>query len=562
MNGRYLSELNPADVTIVHLLEERAARAGGDEFFSWGDDVVTVGDFNSRVNRVARNLTRHGIGLDTHVMVLMDTSPDYLALWFAIAKLGAVEVPLNAAYHGEMLRHQIVTGRATVAIVDDSYAARVDELASALPDVEHVVVRGNYTVQDTRIEWSAFDALDIPNDESNLGIEIQHDAVAGVIFTSGTTGPSKGVLLSHHYLAAYGLMYAEVNQLQHDDVIFNFLPFFHLSGKFLTIATLATNARMHLAPRLSVSSFWDDCRRYGITNFIGVGGICNMLIARPRRNDDADTSLRTVYAVPDPADIHEEFEQRFGCRMTTVYGSTEVGLPITRGPNDAYRPGSCGRQSQYYEVSIVDERDNPVPPGTVGEIVVRSKRPYLLGSGYIGMADRTVDSWRNLWLHTGDRGRVDEDGWFWFEDRASDSMRRRGENVSSYEVETLVVKHPAVAEAAAVAAPSALAEDEIWVVVKLREGHQLSYEELLAHCAATMPYFMIPRYFEFVDDFPRTPTAKVEKYKLRDQGPGANSWDREAHGWVLRSRELVKEDGPAATTRATASMTTPTAGGS
>lgn len=549
MIGHYLNDLDPRDVTIVSLLEKRAAGRDDDVYFTWDGQVVTVGDFNRTVNRFARNLAELGVDRNTHVVVLMDTSPDYLALWFAIAKLGAVEIPLNAAYHGEMLRHQVVTGEGTVVVVDQQYASRVDELADGLPLVERVIVRGQYRATDTRMSWTDFSEIDRDNDESNLDREIRHDETCGVIFTSGTTGPSKGVLMSHHYLAAYGVMYAEINELKDDDVVFNFLPFFHLSGKFLAIATLAVDASMRLTPRLSVSTFWEDCRRFGITNFLGVGGICNMLLARPERPDDAQTSLRTVYAVPDPADIHEEFERRFGCRMTTVYGSTEVGLPIIRGPRDPYRPGSCGRQSPYYEVAILDDHDNPVPLGEVGQIAVRPKRSFLLGSGYIGMADRTVDSWRNLWLHTGDRARQDEEGWFWFADRASDSMRRRGENVSSYEVENLMIKHPAVAEVAAVATVSDVAEDEIWAVVKLREGVSLTYEELLRHCAETMPYFMIPRYLEFVEDFPRTPTSKVEKYKLRTRGPGAGAWDREAHGWVLRQRELVKVDAVATSRR-------------
>jgi crotonobetaine/carnitine-CoA ligase len=547
MDGRYLSELPPADVTMVRLLEERAARAGDSVFYTWGDSAETVGDFNRRVNRYARSLAALGVGDGTHVVVLMDSAPDYLALWFAIAKLGAIEVPVNAAYHGEMLRHQIVISGATVAVVDAAYAGRIEELAAGIPDVGRVIVRGEYWPSDATRLWTDFAALSADNDESDLGIPIPYESLCGVIFTSGTTGPSKGVLLSHHYLAAYGLMYAEVNRLKDDDVVYNFLPFFHVSGKFLTLATLAMNARMRLAPRLSVSIFWEECRRYGVTNFVGVGGICNMLLAQPPRDDDADTALRTVYAVPDPADIHEEFETRFGCRMTTVYGSTEVGLPIVRGPDDPYRPGSCGRENRYYEVDIVDDLDNPVPPGTVGNLVVRSRRPFLLGSGYIGMPDRTVESWRNLWLHSGDRGRRDADGWYWFEDRASDTMRRRGENISSYEVENLALKHPAIAEAAAVATSSSVGEDEVWLLVKLREGHRLEYPELLAHCAAVMPYFMIPRYLEIVDDFPRTPTAKVEKYKLRAAGPGASTWDRESEGWVLRRGQLVHEHGSART---------------
>jgi crotonobetaine/carnitine-CoA ligase len=541
MNGRQLRHMQPHEVTLVYLLEERAGRAPDGVFFTWGDEATRLGDFNRTVNQYARNLSSLGVGQGTHVVVLMDTSPEYLALWFAIAKLGAVEVPINSAYHGDMLRHQVVTGEATVAVTDAAYSLRVDALADELPDVDTVVVRGAYAPRDRRMRWVGFDVLTQPTDDTDLGTDISHDSLAGIIFTSGTTGPSKGVLLSHHYLAAYGLMYAEVNRLANDDVLFVFLPFFHMSGKFMTIAALAMDARMHLAPRLRVSSFWDDCRKHGITNFIGVGGICNMLLARPRRDDDADTALRTVYAVPDPAEIHVEFEERFGCRMTTVYGSTEVGLPIFRRPDDLYRPGSCGRESPYYEVTIVDERDNPVSPGMSGQIAVRSRRPYLLGSGYIGRAEQTLQSWRNLWLHTGDRGRMDQDGWFWFEDRASDSMRRRGENVSSYEVENLVQGHPAVAEVAAVSVVSDLAEDDIWILIRLREGHRVTYEELLELCARTMPYFMIPRYFEIVDDFPRTPTAKVEKYKLREQGPGPATWDREANGWVLRNRQLVHD---------------------
>jgi crotonobetaine/carnitine-CoA ligase len=233
-------------------------------------------------------------------------------------------------------------------------------------------------------------------------------------------------------------------------------------------------------------------------------------------------------------------ERRFGCRMTTVYGSTEVGLPIFRGIDDGYRPGSCGRQSPYYEVRVVDEHDNELPVGEAGELVIRPKRPFLVGSGYVGMPERTVAAWRNLWLHSGDRGRMDADGWFFFEDRATDSLRRRGENISSFEVETLVTAHPAVAEAIAVAAAAHIGEDDVWVLVTLREGMSVTYEELLEYCAETMPYFMVPRYLEIVTDFPRTPTAKVEKYKLRAAGPGPHTWDREAHGWRVTREGLVR----------------------
>lgn len=534
----YLNRTPAAQAMAHALLERRAAEAPDAIFFSFLDNTATLGGFNRTANRVARNLESLGVKHGTHVLVLMDTSVEYMHLWFALSKLGAVEVPVNTAYRGDLLKHVVTTSRATAAIMDERFG---EVLAGAFPDgppFELTIVKG--AVADGNVPFADLYAR---NDETNLRRPLRHDEITGIIFTSGTTGPSKGVMLSHNYLTAYGLMYCEINGLAEDDVVYNFLPFFHIAAKFLTIATLASGGRMRLQARLSISGFWDEVRRHGITNFLGVGGVCNMLVSRPPSPEDANTSIRTIYAVPDPADVHQEIEYRFGCRMTTVYGSTEVGLPLFRGVGDAYKPGSCGRISPYYEVQVVDENDEPVPVGISGEIVVRPKRPYLIGSGYIGMPERTIKAWRNLWLHTGDRGHVDEDGWFFFDDRASDSIRRRGENISSFEVELSVAKHPAVAEAVAVAAPSEFGEEEVRVLVTLREGHSLRPEELLQHCYRQMAYFMVPRFIDVVADFPRTPTAKVEKYKIRATGLGPETWDREAAGWRVTRDGLVPPPG-------------------
>lgn len=528
---KYLDTV-PASHAIPHLLlERRAAEAPDSLFFSFLDERWTLSAFNRSANRLARNLKAVGVDKGTHVLVLMDTSVDYLLLWFALSKLGAVEVPVNTAYRGDLLRHVAKTSSATVCVMDARFS---EVVAAAYPDgspFDHTIIRG---------VGGTFAGLHAANDESDLVVEIAHHELCGVIFTSGTTGPSKGVMLSHHYLCAYGLMYAEINALRDDDVVMNFLPFFHIGAKFLTIAVLASKGAMRLQPRLSISTFWDEVREHRVSNFIGVGGICNMLVSQPESADDANTTIRTIYAVPDPSEIHAELERRFGCSITTVYGSTEVGLPLFRGAGDDYVPGSCGRASPYYEVQIVDENDNPVPVGQSGEIVVRPKRPYLVGSGYIGMPERTVAAWRNLWLHSGDRGRVDENGWFFFEDRASDSLRRRGENISSFEVELLVAKHPSVAEAVAVAAPSEIGEDEVRVLVTLRQGMSISPEDLLRHCCTEMPYFMVPRFIDIVEDFPRTATAKVEKYRIRATGLTPNTWDREAAGWRVTREGLVQ----------------------
>jgi len=537
----YLRDVAPESVSMVALLESRAAEDAARTFFTWGEERYALGTFDEAVDRMAGNLQAFGISTGTHVAVLMDTSPDYLTLWFALAKLGAVEVPINTAYLGDLLRHQLTTSGATVAVVDAAYASRITAIEADATMLETLVVRGPAEIGAGSLRRHDFSSLLSDGPAFAPSSRPAHHTTAGIIFTSGTTGPSKGVLLSHHYLAAYGYMYAEVNGLASDDVVFNFMPFFHMGAKFLTIATLVCGGMMRLAPRLSISTFADEVRAHGITNFVGVGGICNMLLSKPAREDDAKASIRTVYAVPDPAESHDELEQRFSCRVTTVYGSTEAGLPIWRGVTDAYRAGSCGRASPYYEVRVVDDYDNEVPAGESGQFVVRPKLPFLVGSGYVGMPEQTIRAWRNLWLHTGDRGRVDTDGHFYFEDRATDTLRRRGENISSFEVESLVTQHPAVSEAVAVAAPSGIGEDEVRVLVILREGESMTPEELLQHCSTTMPYFMVPRYIDIVDDLPRTPTAKVEKYKLRAEGLTPATWDREAHGWRVKREGLTRE---------------------
>lgn len=528
----YMEQFNPEESAPHLLLESRAAEAPDATFFTFADEVWSFSDFNTAANCLARNLARKGIGKGTHVFVLMDTSSDLMLLWFALSKLGAVEVSVNTAYHGDLLRHLLKISQATVCVFDSRFDSVIREVSDNLAMFDQTIVRGSNGGAATD-----FAGLRMAGEDGNLDVPLAQGDITGIIFTSGTTGPSKGVMLSYRYLTAYGLMYAEINGLKDDDVVLNFLPFFHIAAKFLTIATLACKGRMRLQGRLSISTFWDEVRAHGVTNFLGVGGVCNMLVSRPPRPDDGDTSIRTIYAVPDPADIHLELEERFGCQITTVFGSTEAGLPIFRGVGDDYAPRACGRVSPYYEVMIADENDNPVPVGKTGDILVRPKYPYLVGSGYIGMPQQTIEAWRNLWLHTGDRGHLSEDGWYYFDDRSSDSLRRRGENISSFEVETLVSKHPSVSEAVVVAGPSEVGEDEVRVLVVLREGKSLVPEELLEFCYGQMPYFMVPRFIDIVQDVPRTATAKVEKYKIRLAGLTEATWDCNAHGWkVTRDR--------------------------
>jgi crotonobetaine/carnitine-CoA ligase len=537
----YLLTRSRESMTIVALLEGAASARPDDVYFTHRDGTFTASEFNRLANQVAAGLRSIGIGAGSAVAVVMDPSAEYYAVWFALAKLGAVEVAINPAYRDELLRHQLELGAATGLVVDATYAAGVAKVVRDLAEPLVTVVKGSSGVGAPGFPGQVhdFDSLLVGAADENPSPRPAPESDAGVVFTSGTTGPSKGVLLSHRYLTAYGLMYAEVNHLRSDDVLLNFQPVFHMTAKFVAIATLAVGGRMHLMEQFSVTNFWDEVRKYGVTNIVAIGGVCNMLLSRPAAPRDADNPLRTCYAVPDVAEFHEEFERRFGCTITTVFGTSEVGLPIFRAPGARYIPGSAGTVSPYYEVQIVDGFDQELPPGVSGEIVVRPKLPFLVCAGYTGQPEKTVQAWRNLWFHTGDRGRVDEHGNCFFEDRLTDSLRRRGDNISSFELESQVSRHPAIAEAVAVSVAAEIGEDEVWLQVRPREGATISPEEVLQHCAEVLPYFMIPRYFDIVDDFPRTATSKVEKYKIRAGGLAPTTWDREAHGWFVRHRRLI-----------------------
>jgi crotonobetaine/carnitine-CoA ligase len=513
--------------TIAHLLSEAAAERGDDVFFRWDGRATTIGDAERMVNRLARGLRQRGVGDQTRVAVMMGSGPEYLALWFALARVGAVEVPINTAYRGELLQDQLVRARVTMAVVDEANRAAVEEVVPRLPDLRDLVVQG---------PGAPFAEL-LHEDDGPLEGSPDPAALACIIYTSGTTGPSKGVLITHHQELSFAAYWAEIVALERGDVVLNYLPYFHIAGKFLTIACLLTGAEMVLVPRLSVERFWIEARAEGITHFIAVGGVCNMLHGRAPQPDDADNPVRVVYAVPAPAEIYEDFERRFGVKLVECYGSTEANL-VLHTRLDESAPGSCGRVNPDFEVRIADALGNEVPVGTPGEILVRPRVPLTTMSGYDGMPERTLEAWDGLWFHTGDRARRDADGLHFFLDRMKDSIRRRGENISSFEVERLVGGHPAVSEVAAVGVPSELGEEEVKVVVVARDGARVEPEELLRHCADRMPYFMVPRYVEVVDELARTPTNKVEKYRLREAGITPGTWDCEAAGLRITRRGL------------------------
>ncbi|MGE0150975.1 MAG: AMP-binding protein [Reyranellaceae bacterium] len=517
--------LQQGSVTVHGVLEDRARAAPQHPFLTADGQVWTLDEINRAANRLAHGLrAKFGVGQGDRVALMMAGSVDYVIAWFAIAKAGAVEVPINTAYKGELLKYIVDRAAPKCAIVDAQFVA---EMAAALPQAVPVIVNGAQA-------GAAIDLRDVPAaagaGDANPDLGLTGTDPACVIFTSGTTGPSKGVVITHHHEVSFGAFFNEIVSIRSDDVAYNYLPFFHIAAKFLTLGPLLAGARMILVPVFSVSRFWDDVRRHKATICVAVGGLCHMLRSQPERADDADNTLRLIYAVPVPAEFQEEFERRFGVELVEAYGATESNLVVYSRPGQTPR-GSCGRASPHFEVAIRDEKGFEVPAGASGEICIRPRLPNTLLAGYLGMPEKTLEVMQDFWFHTGDRGYADADGNIFFQDRIKDSIRRRGENISSFEVERLLNAHPAVAEAAVVGVPSEVGEEDVLAVLVLRTA--VAPAALFEFAQATMPYFMVPRFVRFVDQLPRTPTQKIRKIELREQGVTGDTWDCERHGYRI-----------------------------
>ncbi len=524
--------------SVGAILRDKAERHGDRIYYYHGDATCTYRRLDEDSNSFAAGLAGLGVGKGVKVCNMMHSSPDYLSMWLGMSKLGAVDVPINTAYKGYLLEYLLNYSDAEILIIEDEFLDRLKFVEGNLTRLKRIIVHAKTArtaiENPTRLESLSFS--DIARSGGRLPeVRVEASDLCAIVFTSGTTGPSKGVMIPTNVMYRAGTRHVEIMRYAEDDVLFNFLPFFHMAGKFQALAAMLVGGKMVLQEKFSVSTFWDNVRRYGITGFVSVGGILHMLNCQPPRKDDADNPLRKIYAVPIPKEFKSDFERRFGVRMQEAYGATENGLVLSTLWDEEAPPGSCGKPCSLYEVEVVDGQDVVCAPGVPGEIVVRPREPYAMMAGYYKMPEETLNAVRNLWFHTGDRGVKDENGWFFFLDRMKDAIRRRGENVSSYEVERVINTHPGVAESAVVPVASELGEDEVKAVVVLKEGPEaLDPLELIRFCEERMAYFAVPRYIEYVEELPRTPTQKVEKYKLREAGVTASTWDRQKIGSSVR----------------------------
>ncbi|ASR34727.1 hypothetical protein BAY61_06755 [Prauserella marina] len=521
---------------LPFVLEQRAKESPDTIFLTHVDgDSLSYGQSYELSLLWAGALRDIGVGEGDNVLSLLPNGFATYHAWLGMSWLGAVEVSLNTAYRGHLLRYTIETSRARVLIVARRYLAAVAEIAEGLSQLETVVVLDDPAdgaevvgMPQKLVSEQEFFAGAAPIGPPGEAGPRQWTSSC-IIWTSGTTGPSKGVILP--WAEWYPFCEVVTSVTRADDVLYHFLPPFHVGGKILFYSALLRGFPIVMREVFSSSNFWRDVRKHGVTHTVMQGPMAMMLASAPESPSDADNPLRSMGCAPLPPDL-PGFLGRFGLTgVNTYYGMTEIGLPFASAGFDLPGTDSCGRLRPGYEVRIVDEHDYPVEEGKVGELIVRADHPWTMNAGYYGMPAETAHAWRNGWFHTGDAFRVDEDGNYYFVDRMKDTLRRRGENISSFEVETYVNQHPEVAECAAVAVPSELGEDDVKIVVVLAEGSSLGHGELADWLAERLPRFMVPRYVEFTGRLPKTDaTIKTKKAFLRQNANPENTWDREKAG--------------------------------
>jgi crotonobetaine/carnitine-CoA ligase len=515
-------------LTLHALLDLRAAELQDQIYVNLKGRSLSYGQLASYSLDLAARLKQVGVMTGDRVMLLMPASEYHLSLWFALSRISAVEVPVNPAYKGALLRQLIETAAPSLCIIDDEYLEEFVHASAGLIATERIVRPRDLPLSDAPAA-------------ATLGLEPKRRDTSCIIFTSGTTGRSKGVMMSHAHQLAFGAAFAEIVGLTEADTTYNFLPFFHIAAKFVALGTMLAGGKMLLRPGFSVSCFWDDVRQNQVTVCAAVGGLCHMLNSVPPTDNDAENPLKVLYAVPVPWEFKAEFEARFGIRFIEGYGGTESNLVAYSRLAEETPRSSLGRPSPYFDLQIQDEDGNELTAGQPGEICIRPRFPGTMMTGYFGVPEKTLEAMTDFWFHTGDRGYADANGFLYFQDRLHDAIRRRGENISSFEVERILNALGDVAESAVIPVPSALGEDEVKAIVVLKRPGALNEEAIFRYAMESMPYFMVPRYIEFRAELPRTPTMKVKKAELRAEGNSATTWDCERNGLRISRRGLVDQ---------------------
>lgn len=516
------------DLTVYSMLRAQAEQSPDTPALLVGGRDYSRAELFTAVRSVAAGLRALGLDRGDRVVLIADNRFENAASWLGSNAAGLIDVPINSEARGAHLRYLIQDSAPRVLIGQPNYLRQLAPLLPTPP--ERVVV------------------ID-PDDEPPFGPDVPHlsftelvelgrdgvvepprnDEHATMIYTSGTTGPSKGVLLPQAYYLTWAQRGAEVMGMRPGQTVYTPEPLFHSDARSYFVGALLAGGRVALGQRFSVRTFWDEVRAADASYFAYLGTMLSLLYAAPERPDDHDNPAVIGCGGAAPAAIHVDFENRFGVRLLEMYGMTEA-LCITTNFLDDSRVGSVGKPVPELETQLVDADDLPVPTGEIGELVLRPRNPNTMMAGYWNKPEATLAAWRNLWFHTGDRMRADEDGFLYYIGRLKDSIRRRGENVSAWEVELAMGRHPDVLEAAAIGVPSDLGEEDVAALVVPREGHAIDPADLHGFLRGDLPRFAVPRYIEVVDELPKTPTERVNKDLVRARGLSDRAWDAEPGG--------------------------------
>ena len=528
--ARAVTSFPPSDRILSTILTRQAERYGDRTLLVAGETRWTFAQTAAIAAASAQALVDAGIKPGDRVALMCSNRPEFLQVYLGCAWLGAIAVPINTALRGFQLSHIFRNSRPALLVVEAQFVVAIESVEAGveLPPRTWIIGAASDAI-DARLSALPLPALGAA---APAGAVRPGDTVA-ILYTSGTTGPAKGVCCPQAQLFWWGIYSARALGVREGDVLFTTLPLFHTNALNAFYQALLNGCTYVLEPKFSASGFWAAAQRHNATVGYLLGAMASMLLAQPKNANDSAHRLRVALGGGVPPQIHGPFLQRFGVPLVDGYGSTETNF-VFAGAIPSDRPGTMGYLADGIEALVVDENDSALPDGQAGELLLRAREPFAFAAGYFGMPEKTVEAWRNLWFHSGDRVVRDSDGHYRFIDRMKDSIRRRGENVSSWEVEQAIQSHPAVAACAIYPLPSELGEDEVAAAILLEPGQPLEPVDIVRHCEGQIAYFAIPRYVRILSQMPLTENGKIKKGVLREAGVTTDTWDREAAGVRLR----------------------------
>lgn len=515
--------LPPASRTVPAMLQRQAAAFGDRALLSIAGVEWTHAQAAGFVARRAAALQRAGVKRGDRVAVMCGNRVEVLEAFLACGWIGAASVPINTASMGPQIQYFLANSGARLLVIEDKLVDRLQTADLSQTALENIWVVGDGEAPaacgEVPVERTPESA------EAAPPADVQPGETLAILYTSGTTGPAKGVLCPHAQYYWWGANTGRVLGVGADDVLCTTLPLFHINALNTFAQAALAGCKVVYAPRFSASGFWGAMQACEATVVYLLGAMVPILLAQPEGPGERAHRVRIGLGPGVPASAGEAFRQRTGVMLLEGYGSTETNFAIATRP-DSPRSGVMGWLQPGFEARVADAADTALPDGQAGELLLRADEPFAFAAGYFNMPDKTVEAWRNLWFHTGDRVLREADGAFRFIDRMKDAIRRRGENISSYEVEQVLLSHPLVATVAVYPVRSELAEDEVMASIIAQPGSRIDLVALARYCEARLPYFAIPRYVDIVDDLPRTENGKVQKFKLRERGITPTTWDR------------------------------------